>query len=316
MMLWRLLWQLMKQHLFSERMWLLAGSSDVLQGLWKKFGKDRVFNTPLTEQGIVGFGIGVASMGHTAIAEIQFGDYIFPAFDQLVNEAAKYRYRSGGLFNVGGLTIRSPIAAVGHGGAYHSQSPESFFPHASGLKVVVPRSPIQAKGLLLASIRDHNPVLFFEPKILYRSAVEHVPVGDYELPLGKAEILKRGKDVTVLGWGSQIYALENAIQKAESKLPGLTCELIDLRTIFPWDIETVEASVNKTGRLVVAHEAPRTMGFGAEIAAAIQERCFLRLEAPIARVTGHDTPFPLAFEKFYLPDMTRCYEAIRKAMEY
>ncbi|KAJ9060571.1 hypothetical protein DSO57_1029402 [Entomophthora muscae] len=225
-------------------------------GLAEKFGKDRVFNTPLTEQGIAGFGIGVASMGHTAIAEIQFGDYIFPAFDQLVNEAAKYRYRSGGIFDVGGLTIRSPISAVGHGGAYHSQSPEAFFPHASGLKVVIPRSPIQAKGLLLASIRDRNPVLFFEPKILYRSAVEHVPVGDYELPLGKAEVLKQGNDVTVLGWGSQIYALENAIQMAEAKLPGLSCELIDLRTIYPWDVATIEASVNKTGRLVVAHEAP------------------------------------------------------------
>lgn len=285
-------------------------------GLAEKFGKDRVFNTPLTEQGIAGFGIGVAAMGHTAVAEIQFGDYIYPAFDQLVNEAAKYRYRSGGIFDVGGLTIRSPISAVGHGGVYHSQSPEAFFPHASGLKVVIPRSPIQAKGLLLASIRDRNPVLFFEPKILYRAAVEQVPIGDYELPLGKAEVLKLGTDVTVLGWGSQIYALENAIQMAEENLPGLSCELIDLRTIFPWDVETIENSVNKTGRLVVAHEAPKTMGFGAEIAATIQDRCFLRLEAPITRVAGHDTPFPLVYERFYLPDLTRCYEAIRKVMQY
>ncbi|KAI9295597.1 hypothetical protein K502DRAFT_324262 [Neoconidiobolus thromboides FSU 785] len=285
-------------------------------GLADKFGKDRVFNTPLTEQGIAGFGIGMAAMGHTAIAEIQFGDYIFPAFDQIVNEAAKYRYRSGGIFNVGGLTIRAPISAVGHGALYHSQSPESFFPHAAGLKVVIPRSPIQAKGLLLASIRDRNPVLFFEPKILYRAAVEHVPIGDYELPLGKAEILKEGKDVTVLGWGSQIYALENAIQMAEEKHPGLSCELIDLRTIFPWDVETIVKSVNKTGRLVIAHEAAKTMGFATEIATTIQEHCFLRLEAPIQRVTGYDTPFPLAFEKFYVPDLTRCYEGIRKVIEY
>jgi 2-oxoisovalerate dehydrogenase E1 component beta subunit len=161
--------------------------------LVEQFGKSRVFNTPLCEQGIAGFGIGLAATGHTAIAEIQFADYIFPAFDQLVNEAAKYRYRSGGQFNCGGLTVRSPCSAVGHGGHYHSQSPESYFAHTPGLKVVVPRSPIQAKGLLLASIRDRNPVIFFEPKILYRSAVEQVPVDDYELPLGKAEILKQGR---------------------------------------------------------------------------------------------------------------------------
>jgi 2-oxoisovalerate dehydrogenase E1 component beta subunit len=198
-----------------------------------------VFNTPLTEQGIAGFGIGLAAMGHTAIAEIQFADYVFPAFDQLVNEAAKYRYRSGNLFNCGGLTVRMPSMAVGHGGHYHSQSPEAYFAHTPGLKVVIPRSPIQAKGLLLASIRDKNPVIFMEPKILYRAAVEQVPTGDFELPLGKAEVLKEGKDVTVVGWGSQIYALENAIQMAEERLKGISCELIDLRTIAPWDVDTV-----------------------------------------------------------------------------
>ncbi|KAI0228947.1 2-oxoisovalerate dehydrogenase subunit beta, mitochondrial [Lamellibrachia satsuma] len=158
-------------------------------GLKEKYGKDRVFNTPLSEQGIVGFGIGVAVAGATAVAEIQFADYIFPAFDQIVNEAAKYRYRSGTLFNVGKLTIRSPCGAVGHGGLYHSQTPESFFGHVPGLKVVIPRGPIQAKGLLLSCIRDQNPCIFFEPKILYRSAVEEVPVGDYQLPLGTAEVI-------------------------------------------------------------------------------------------------------------------------------
>ncbi|KAL1917569.1 uncharacterized protein VTP21DRAFT_3962 [Calcarisporiella thermophila] len=284
--------------------------------LAEMYGRDRVFNTPLTEQGIAGFGIGMAAMGHTAIAEIQFADYIFPAFDQLVNEAAKYRYRSGGLFNVGGLTVRAPSMAVGHGALYHSQSPESYFAHTPGLKIVIPRSPIQAKGLLLASIRDRNPVIFFEPKILYRAAVEQVPVGDYELPLGKAEVLKQGKDITVVGWGSQIYILENAIQLAEKRIPGLSCELIDLRSILPWDVETVAKSVNKTGRLLIAHEAPKTGGFAAEIAAAITERCFLRLESPIQRVCGWDTPFSLAFEKFYVPDMIRCYEGIRKAINF
>ncbi|CAO3589341.1 unnamed protein product [Absidia cylindrospora] len=285
-------------------------------GLVEKFGRDRVFNTPLTEQGIAGFAIGMASVGHTAVAEIQFADYIFPAFDQIVNEAAKFRYRSGNQFNVGGLTIRSPCSAVGHGGHYHSQSPEAFFAHCPGLKIVTPRSPIQAKGLLLASIRDRNPVIFFEPKCLYRAAVEEVPVEDYELPLGKAEVLKRGTDVTVVGYGSQIYALENAIQLAEKKMPGLSCELIDLRTILPWDVETVVESVNKTGRLVVAHEAPKSSGVGAEIASTVMENCFLRLEAPVERVCGWDTPFPLVFEKFYMPSMIRCYDAIKNVVNY
>jgi 2-oxoisovalerate dehydrogenase E1 component beta subunit len=282
-----------------------------------QFGPDRVFNTPLTEQGIVAFGIGLASNGHTAIAEIQFADYIFPAFDQIVNEAAKYRYRSGGQFHCGGLTIRSPCSAVGHGALYHSQSVESFFAHVPGIKVIVPRSPLQTKGLLLSAIRDPNPCVFFEPKTLYRAAVEHVPVGDYEIPLGKAEILQPGTDVTVIGWGSQIYVLENAIQLAQQFVPGgVSCELIDLRSILPWDIETITKSVLKTGRLVIAHEASLTGGFAAEIAATVQKECFLSLEAPVERVCGWDTPFPLAFEKFYVPDMVRCADAIKRVMNY
>ncbi|KAI8318349.1 thiamine diphosphate-binding protein [Martensiomyces pterosporus] len=285
-------------------------------GLAEEFGTERIFNTPLTEQGIAGFGIGLAAMGHTAVAEIQFADYIFPAFDQIVNEAAKYRYRSGNEFDVGGLTIRTPCSAVGHGGHYHSQSPEAFFAHVPGIKVVMPRSPIQAKGLLLAAIRDRNPVVFFEPKILYRAAVEQVPVDDYVLPLSKAEILKPGKDVTVVGYGSQIYALENAIQMIERDMPGVSCELIDLRTILPYDAETVVESVNKTGRLVVAHEAPRTQGFAAELAAEIQERCFLRLESPIERVCGLFVPHPLVFEKMYMPCAVRTYEAIKRSLKF
>jgi len=283
--------------------------------LLDKFGKDRVFNTPLCEQAIAGFGIGLSAMGATAIAEIQFADYIFPAFDQLVNEAAKYRYRSGGMFDVGGLTIRTPCGAVGHGAHYHSQSPEAYFAHTPGLKVVMPRGPTQAKGLLLASIRDRNPVIFMEPKILYRAAVELVPEEDYELPLGKAEIIREGKDVTVVGWGSQLYVLENAIKMAEEKL-GVSCELIDLRTISPYDFETIEKSVNKTGRLVVSHEAPITAGFAAEIASRVADKCFLRLEAPVQRVCGWDTPFPLIFERFYIPDKFRNFEAIKKVIEY
>ncbi|XP_068634827.1 2-oxoisovalerate dehydrogenase subunit beta 1, mitochondrial isoform X3 [Aristolochia californica] len=217
-------------------------------GLAERFGKQRVFNTPLCEQGIVGFGIGLAAMGNQAIAEIQFADYIFPAFDQIVNEAAKFRYRSGNQFNCGGLTIRSPYGAVGHGGHYHSQSPESFFCHVPGIKVVIPRSPLQAKGLLLACIRDPNPVVFFEPKWLYRQAVEEVPEHDYMLPLSEAEVISQGSDITLVGWGAQLQVLEEA--SVEAAKEGISCELIDLKTLIPWDKETVEASVRKTGRLL------------------------------------------------------------------
>lgn len=280
-----------------------------------EFGEDRVFNTPLCEQGIAGFAIGYAATGRTCIAEMQFADYIFPAFDQIVNEAAKMRYRSGGQFDSAGLTFRAPCGAVGHGGLYHSQSPEAYFAHTPGLKVVMPRSPAQAKGLLLACIRDPNPCVFLEPKALYRASVEEVPDADYELELGKAEVVEEGSDVTVVGWGSQVHVLSRACAMAHEKL-GINCELIDLRSILPWDAETVAASVNKTGRLVLSHEAPRTQGFAAEIAAEVQERCFLRLEAPIQRVTGQDTPFPLAFEQQYVPDALKVFEAIKAATEY
>ncbi|CAG0878976.1 unnamed protein product [Darwinula stevensoni] len=348
-------------------------------GLQDKYGRDRVFNTPLCEQGIAGFAIGLATAGATAIAEIQFADYIFPAFDQICNEAAKYRYRSGDLFDCGHLTIRAPCGAVGHGALYHSQSPEAFFAHVPGLKVVVPRGPIVAKGLLLSCIRDKDPCLFLEPKVLYRSAVEQVPSKDYMLPLMKADVLHEGDeswfyyytmpnktdnmvwlaeneprpkilqqdfrskkhlftmffddegpllvdvlpekqtmtgdDVTLVGWGTQVHVLREVCELAQEKL-GISCELIDLVTILPWDKETVIQSVKKTGRLVIAHEAPLTGGFGAEIAASIQEECFLHLEAPVQRVTGYDTPFPLIFEPFYIPDKWRCLEAVDKVFHY
>ncbi|XP_074657065.1 2-oxoisovalerate dehydrogenase subunit beta, mitochondrial-like [Tubulanus polymorphus] len=284
-------------------------------GLKDKYGKDRVFNTPLSEQGIVGFGCGVAVAGATAIAEIQFADYIFPAFDQIVNEVAKFRYRTGDLFDCGKLTIRAPCGAVGHGALYHSQSPEAHFAHTPGLKIVVPRGPIQAKGLLTSCIRDPDPCLFFEPKVLYRSAVEEVPVGDYTIPLEKAEILKEGSDVTLLAWGTQVHVLREVANMAEEKL-NITCEVIDLCTINPWDIDTIAQSVCKTGRLLIAHEAPLTAGFAGEIAATIQSECFLNLEAPIQRVTGYDTPFPHIFEPFYIPDKWRCFEAVKKLVNY
>ncbi|KAF7836934.1 2-oxoisovalerate dehydrogenase subunit beta 1, mitochondrial [Senna tora] len=347
--------------------------------LAERFGKNRVFNTPLCEQGIVGFGIGLAAMGNRAIAEIQFADYIYPAFDQIVNEAAKFRYRSGNQFNC--LTIRAPYGAVGHGGHYHSQSPEAFFCHVPGIKVVIPRSPRQAKGLLLSCIRDPNPVVFFEPKWLYRLAVEEVPEDDYMLPLSDAEVLREGSDITLVGWGAQLSIMEQACLDAEkankqvSKLStqkflvgtwvwtigtrkhrkdGISCELIDLRTLIPWDKDTVEASVKKTGRLLISHEAPVTGGFGAEISASIVERCFLRpamdmaqflascnmmsaesnfpltcnghgsvfgilqhdLEAPITRICGLDTPFPLVFEPFYMPTKNKILDAIKSTVGY
>lgn len=284
-------------------------------GLKDKYGADRVFNSPLSEQGIVAFGIGLAVAGATAIAEIQFADYIFPAFDQITNEAAKFRYRTGNLFDCGKLTIRTPCGAVGHGALYHSQSPEAFFAHIAGLKVVMPRGPIQAKGLLLSCIKEEDPCLFFEPKILYRAAIEEVPVGDYTIPLGKAEVVIEGSDVTMVGYGTQIHVLREVAAMAQEKL-SVSCEVIDLRTILPYDLETILKSVIKTGRLIVTHEAPQTMGFATEIATAVQEECFLNLEAPIQRVCGYDTPFAHVFEPFYMPDKWRLYEAVKKVVNF
>ena len=284
-------------------------------GLRERFGGARVFNTPLCEQGLAGFAIGYAAMGRTAIAEIQFADYIFPAFDQIVSEAAKYRYRSGAEFNAGGVTFRAPYGAVGHGGLYHSQSPEAYFAHTPGLVVAMPRSPATAKGLLLACIRDPNPAVFFEPKALYRAAVEEVPEGDYVLPLGAAETVRAGAHATLVGWGAQVHVLLRAAELAQRQA-GIDCEVIDLRTILPWDRAHVAASVRRTGRCVVSHEAPLTAGFGAEVAAAVQDDCFLHLEAPVTRVCGMDTPFPLAFEKEYLPDALKVLEAIKRVVKF
>ncbi|KAL8438291.1 hypothetical protein ACSSS7_000268 [Eimeria intestinalis] len=275
-----------------------------------KFGPQRVFNTPLSEQGIAGMAVGMAAVGYTAIAEIQFGDYIFPAFDQIVNEAAKFRYRSGNSWNCGKLTFRSSWGAVGHGGLYHSQSPEAYFAHAAGLKIVIPRGPYQAKGLLLSCIRDENPCVFFEPKALYRVATDEVPTGDYMLDLSKADIIKEGDHITAVAWGTQVHRLLRAAQMVEKE--GINVEVIDLQTIIPWDIDTVVNSVKKTGRLLVSHEAQQTMGFASEIATTVQEKCFFSLEAPIKRVTGYDTPFPLAYEPFYLPNEYKLADAMKE----
>jgi len=282
--------------------------------LQEKYGKPRCFNTPLTEQGIAGFAVGLAAQGSVAVAEIQFADYIFPAFDQIVNEAAKFRYRSGDEFNCGGLTIRAPYGGGIDGGLYHSQSPEAYFCHTPGLKVVIPSNPYQAKGLLLAAIREPDPVIFFEPKAIYRASVGEVPEQDYELALGVAEVVQQGTDITLLGWGAQMIQINKAAELAAAD--GVSCEVIDLCTLLPWDRETVITSVCKTGRLLISHEAPLTGGFAGEIAATIQEQCFLNLEAPITRVTGLDTPFPLIQEKQYLPDHLKIYEAIKSSLAF
>ena len=284
------------------------------QNLREQFGFDRVFNTPLSETGIAGMAIGYAATGGTAIGEIQFADYLYPALDQLVNEMAKFRYRSGNQWNAGGVTLRAPCGAVGHGGHYHSQSPEAYLAHTPGLTVVMPRGPHAAKGLLLASIRSPDPVIFLEPKALYRASVEDVPTNDYILPLQQAEIIRTGTDVTLVGWGAQLRVLEDACNLAATHL-GASCELIDLQTLLPWDATTVEESVCKTGKLIVSHEAPITCGFGAEVVASMQERCFWHLQAPIQRVCGYDTPFPLVYEKVYVPDARKNFEAIKKVLQ-
>lgn len=299
---------------FGEDVGIFGGVFRATSHLQEKYGRARCFNTPLVEQGIVGFANGLAAQGSTPVAEIQFADYIYPAFDQIVNETAKFRYRSGNLFDVGGLTIRAPYGGGIAGGHYHSQSPEAYFAHMPGITVVVPRNPHQAKGLLLASIRAPDPVIFFEPKRLYRASVGEVPDEDYELPLRQAEVVKSGHDITLLAWGAQMEVTEQAAEMAEKS--GISCEIIDLRTVVPWDIDTVVESVLKTGRLVVSHEAPLTGGFAAEIAAMIQSRCFLYLESPIERVAGLDTPFPLTLEKEYMPGPLKVLDAIHRTMEF
>ena len=303
-----------KVMVFGEDVGQFGGVFRATSDLQQTFGKGRCFNTPITEQGIIGFATGLAAQGAVPIAEIQFADYIFPAFDQIVNETAKFRYRSGGQFSCGALTIRTPYGGGIAGGHYHSQSPEAFFAHVPGMKVVIPRNPYQAKGLLLESIRDDNPVLFMEPKRLYRASVGEVPEEDYQLPLGKADVVQQGSDITLLAWGAQVEIIEKAAVMAQEQ--GISCEVIDLQSILPWDIETVCKSVEKTGRLLINHEAPLTAGFASEIAASVQEQCFLYLESPICRVCGLDTPYPLAHEKEYMPDHLKTFEAIKRTVNY
>ena len=288
-----------------------GGVFRVTEGLQKRFGANRVVDTPLAESGIIGTAIGLAMGGLRPVPEIQFDGFLGPAYDQICSHAARMRTRTRGAFQVP-LTIRVPVGGGIHAPELHSDSPEAIYAHTPGLKVVMPSSPYDAKGLLIASIRDPDPVIFFEPKRIYRAFREEVPEDEYVLPIGKARTVCEGNDLTVVSWGASVVQCMQAIEKS-----GKSIELIDLRTIYPFDIEAVEASVRKTGRCVVVHEAPLTSGFGAEISARIMERCFLHLEAPVQRVAGFDTIMPYyKLELDYMPDAARIGRAIDDVMAY
>jgi 2-oxoisovalerate dehydrogenase E1 component beta subunit len=291
----------------------VGGVFRVTQGLWDEFGDDRVIDTPLSEGGIVGTAIGMALYGLVPVPEIQFADFIYPAYDQIVSELAKMRWRSGGEYSAK-MVVRTPVGGGIRGGLYHSQSPESLFIHVAGLKVVCPSNPHDAKGLLLASIRDPDPVLFFEPKRIYRAAKGEVPEGEYTVEIGKASVVRPGKDVTVLAWGAMLYEAIAAADEARTQ--GVDVEIVDLRTLWPVDVDTIVASVKKTGRVVVVHEAPKTCGFGAELVALVNEKAFLHLEAPPVRVCGYDTPFPYTLEMDYLPLAHRILPALLETARY
>lgn len=299
---------------FGEDVGFFGGVFRVTTGLQEKFGESRCFNTPLCEQGIIGFGIGIAQKGLIPICEIQFADYIFPAYDQIVNELAKMRYRTGNQYS-SPLVIRTPYGGGIHGGLYHSQSPEAQFLHTPGIVVVVVSDPYDAKGLLASAIDCNDPVLFLEPKRIYRSLKGDVPEERYTIPLGKAHIARKGNDLTLIGWGAQHHQNMQAAHELKDER-GIDCEVINLRTLNPLDIDTIVLSVQKTRRCVVCHEAPKTQGFGAEISALIMEKCFLYLEAPVMRCCGMDTPFPHTLEKEYLPDAYRVKQIIVETLDF
>ncbi|MGF1469241.1 MAG: alpha-ketoacid dehydrogenase subunit beta [Sandaracinaceae bacterium] len=291
----------------------VGGVFRVTEGLYDEFGEDRVIDTPLAEGGIIGTAIGMALYGLRPVPEIQFADFIFPAFDQLVSEAAKMRYRSGGEYSVP-MVVRAPVGGGIRGGLYHSQSPEALFIHTAGLKVVCPSNPYDAKGLLRSALAGEDPVLFFEPKRVYRAVKMDVPEGPYEVPLSEGRVVREGDRVTVVAWGAMLYEALSAAEEVEAD--GIACEVIDPRTLWPLDLDLIVRSVEKTGRLVVVHEAPAACGFGAEIIQQVTERAFLRYEAPPMRVTGWDTPFPYVLEEEYLPLARRIVPALRESAAY
>ena len=310
---------------FGEDVGYFGGVFRATAGLQKKFGKNRVFDTPINECGIIGAAVGMGAYGLRPVPEIQFADYIYPGLDQLISEAARMRYRSAGEFT-SPITVRSPFGGGIFGGQTHSQSPEALFTHVAGIKTVIPATPHDAKGLLIAAIEDNDPVIFFEPKRIYngpfsgnydkpvepwaRHPDSAVPEGYYSIPLGKARIVREGEAMTVLAYGTMIHVAEAVLADK-----GIDAEIIDLRTLVPIDIETVQKSVEKTGKVLIIHEATRTCGYGAELSALVQERCFYHLEAPIERVTGFDTPYPHSLEWAYFPGPVRIGEAVDRLLK-
>ncbi len=297
--------------LLGEDIGVNGGVFRATDGLHAKFGGDRVVDTPLAESGIIGAAVGLAMGGMKPVPEIQFEGFLGPAYDQIVTHAARFRTRTRGRLTIP-MTIRVPVGGGIHAPELHSDSPEAVYVHTPGLKVVMPSSAYDAKGLLISAIRDPDPVIFFEPKRIYRAFREEVPDEPYTVPIGQARIVEPGSDVTVISWGASVIQCLNALDEVEHSV-----ELIDLRTLYPLDTDAIEESVNKTGRCVVVHEAPLTAGLGAEISSIIQERCFGYLEAPVQRVTGYDTVMPYyKLELEYLPDKARVARAINEVMEY
>jgi len=310
---------------FGEDVGYFGGVFRCTAGLQETHGLHRCFDTPISEGGIIGIAIGMATNGLRPIAEIQFADYIYPGYDQIASEAARIRYRSNGQFTVP-LTIRTPVGGGIHGGQTHSQSPEALFTHISGLKTVIPSNPYDAKGLLISAIEDNDPVLFLEPKRLYNGLFDgdphkpavswaghelgEVPSGHYTVPFEKARAISEGDDVTILAYGTMVWVAEAAAREA-----GVNADVLDLRSLLPLDIEAITDSVKKTGRCVIVHEATKTSGFGAELLSQVQEACFYSLEAPIIRITGWDTPYPHAQEWAYFPGPKRVIKAIQQVME-
>ncbi len=290
-----------------------GGVFRVTEGLQAEFGAERVSDTPLAENGIVGGAIGMALYGLRPVAEIQFVDFIYPAFDQIVSELAKMRWRSAGQYACP-VVVRAPYGGGIRGGLYHSQSPEAYFCHTTGLTVVVPSTPSDAKGLLLAALEGEDPVIFLEPKRLYRTLKEDVPEGRFTTPIGTARVAREGGQVTVLTYGAMVPVSLEAAAQAEQH--GWSVEVVDLRTLLPFDAATMLGSVRKTGRVVIVHEAPRTCGYGAELAATVAEQALTSLQAPVLRVTGYDTPFPFTLEHTYLPDAKRVFAAIEHVLSY
>jgi 2-oxoisovalerate dehydrogenase E1 component beta subunit len=309
---------------FGEDVGFFGGVFRVTEGLQQRYGEQRVFDAPIAEGGQVGIAVGMGAYGLRPVIECQFADYIYPAFDQIVSTAARLRYRSAGEFSAP-LTIRTPYGGGIFGGQTHSQSPEALFTHVCGIKTVVPSNPYDAKGLLISAIEDDDPVLFLEPKRLYSGPFDghhdrplkawsdhpagEVPIDHYRVPLGKAAVARQGDALTIVTYGTMVH-----VSLAAAEETGVDAEVLDLRTLLPLDLEAIVASVTKTGRCLIVHEATRTSGYGAELAALVQERCFYHLEAPIVRVTGWDTPYPHAFEWDYFPGPVRVADGIRRAL--